>query len=128
MRAFEIRVACESQACAESGAPGLFHIDQKLSRIIEAHTGVERHYARCGFFIVGSETVAAAIGCMKRRMSLKNKVCLAGEPEAGVLEMGKHGFDTLAGGSVGGGGPGSGVGLCCGGDLWLLRRRAERPS
>ncbi len=51
MRAFEIRVACESQAYAESGAPGLFHIDQKLSRIIEAHTGVERQHAR-GSFVV----------------------------------------------------------------------------
>jgi len=69
----------------------------------EADAGVEREDARSGFIVMGTEAVGAAVGGVERRMSLKNEVGLGGEPEAGVVEMGKHGFRSRVwrdGGSV----------------------------
>src|SRR5208283_3188666 len=48
-----------------------------------------------------TEAVGPAVVGVKVGMSLEDKVCLAGEPEATVPEMGEHGLGIATGGRVG---------------------------
>ena len=126
----EVRIAGKTETGAECSSASLFDIDQKLGGIVEAHSGVERHDAGSGFFIVGTQTVRAAIGGMERRMSLENEVRLPGEPETCVLEMGKHCFGVVSRRRIGrvGCGLGDGLRLSGGKRVWLLRQGEWRDE
>src|SRR5580704_11893716 len=48
-----------------------------------------------------AETVHAAVESMETGMGLEDEICLAGEPEAGVVEAGKHGLGGCVGRGIG---------------------------
>src|SRR5208282_3159970 len=95
---------------AERGSSGFFDIDQEFGGVIEAYAGVEREHARCGFFIIRAQTVLAAVVGVEGRMSLEDKIHLTGEPEAGILEVRKHGLSAVVGRICRGSGGGTGLG------------------
>src|SRR5208337_4909980 len=88
----QIRISRQAEAQAERRAARFFDVHQKLGGIIDSNSGVEGHYPRSRFRIIGTEAVCPAVIGVKIGMSLKNKVCLPGEPETRALEMRKHGF------------------------------------
>ena len=93
----QIGVAGEAEALSESGATCFFNVHQQFGGVVQAHTGVERHYAGSGFLVVRAKAVRAAVERRKIGMGLKNEVGLTGEPEARVLEMREHGLGAVVG-------------------------------
>jgi len=69
--------------------------------MVEAHAGVEGHHSGRGLFIIGAETVLAAVGRAEARMRLEDEVGLTGDPEARVLDVREQGFRIVAGRQIG---------------------------
>ena len=97
----EVGITCQSETLGESGPAGFFNIDQKLGRVVDAHARVERHDARCGFLVVGTQAVRAAVERGKGRMRLEDEIRLAGKPEARILEVREHRGHIVGGRRIG---------------------------
>src|SRR5258708_36367539 len=67
----EIGIPCQAEARAEGRSSSFFDVDDNLRGVVDAGAGIQRQYAREGFFIMRAETVFAAVGSMETGMGLE---------------------------------------------------------
>src|SRR6202043_3825946 len=72
----EIGVARQAETGGESGASRLFDVDEQFGGVAEAHSGVQSHQARGGFFIARAETMRAAVESAEIGVGLKDEIGL----------------------------------------------------
>src|ERR1019366_10118031 len=86
----QVGVSRKAKALSKRRAACLLDINQKFGGSVEPHTGVKRHHAGGGLFIVRAEAVRPAVVGVEIGMGLEDEVRLSREPESSALEMRKH--------------------------------------